>query len=181
MSAIEALRMAHAAGVDLSVDHDDLVLDAPSEPPSVVLDLLRQHKAGVVTLLQRGLRVRYCRWSAEDWQLFFNERAGIAEFDGGSSRAEAEANAFAHCVAEWLNRNPQHSPPERCFGCGGNEASHNRLLPIGIGSAGQVWLHSRCGAAWYAGRKSEAMTALAMMGVTAPGNFQEDFEKNGSA
>ena len=76
--------MAHAAGVALSVDHDDLVLDAPSEPPSVVLDLLRQHKAGVVTLLQRGLRVRYCRWSAEDWQLFFNERAGIAEFDGGA-------------------------------------------------------------------------------------------------
>ena len=171
--------MAHAAGVALSVDHDDLVLDAPSEPPSVVLDLLRQHKAGVVTLLQRGLRVRYCRWSAEDWQLFFDERAEIAEFDGGLSRAEAEANAFAHCVAEWLNHNPMHSPPGRCFGCGGYESSHDRLLPFGIGSAGQVWLHSGCCSAWYAGRKAEAVAALAAMGIRAPANLPNDFGKNG--
>ena len=171
--------MAHMAGVDLSVDQDDLVLDAPSEPPSAVLDLLRQHKAGVVTLLQRGLRVRYCRWSAEDWRAFFDERAGIAEFDGGLSRAEAEASAFAHCVAEWLNHNPMHSPPGRCFGCGGYESSHDRLLPIGIGSAGEVWLHSGCSSAWYAGRKAEAIAALATMGIRAPANLPNDFGKNG--
>ena len=100
MSAAEALRMAHAAGIDLAIDEGDLVLGAPSEPPSAVLDMLRQYKAGVVELLQRGVRVRYCRWSAEDWRAFFDERAGIAEFDGGLSRTEAEAGAFTHCVAE---------------------------------------------------------------------------------
>src|SRR4051794_26223168 len=99
MIAVEALRMAHAAGVDLSVDEHDLVLEALSEPPSAVLDMLRQHKAGIVILLQRGLRVRYCSWSAEDWRAFFDERAGIAEFDGRLSRAEAEASAFTYCVA----------------------------------------------------------------------------------
>jgi hypothetical protein len=26
-------------------------------------------------------------WSVEDWQVFFNERAGIAEFDGGLSQS----------------------------------------------------------------------------------------------
>ena len=77
MSAIEALRMAHVAGVALSVDQDDLVLDAPSEPPAVVLDLLRQHKAGVVELLRRGLRVRYCRWSAEEWRAFSMSALGL--------------------------------------------------------------------------------------------------------
>jgi hypothetical protein len=52
-------------------------------------------------------------WSREDWQVFFEERAGIAEFDGGLPRLEAEARAFTCCVAEWLNRNPVRSPPDR--------------------------------------------------------------------
>lgn len=126
------------------------------------------------------LRSGECGWSAEEWQLFFDERAGIAEFDGGLSRAEAEASAFAHCVAEWLNRNPMRSPPGRCFGCGGHEALHDRLLPIGIGSAGEVWLHSGCSSAWYLGRKAEAIAALATMGIRAPANFPNDFGKIGS-
>ena len=60
MSAAEALRLAHAAGVKLSVEKDDLLLDAPSEPPSAVLQMLRQHKTGVLELLRRGLRVHHC-------------------------------------------------------------------------------------------------------------------------
>jgi hypothetical protein len=62
--------------------------------------LLLQHKAGVVALL----RAAHDGWSAKDWLAFFDERAGIAEFDGGLPRADAEARAFACCVAEWLNR-----------------------------------------------------------------------------
>ena len=179
MSAAEALRLAHAAGVKLSVEKDDLLLDAPSEPPSAVLQMLRQHKTGVLELLRRGLRVHHCGWAAEDWQLFYNERAGIAEFDGALSRAEAEASAFNHCFAEWLNHNPAYSPPGRCFGCGGDETAHNPLLPTGIGSAGQVWLHSDCSSAWYAGRKAEAIAALAAMGIAAPANLPNDVEENG--
>jgi hypothetical protein len=45
-------------------------------------------------------------WSGEDWRAFFDERAAIAEFDGGLPREQAEARAFTYCVAEWLNRNP---------------------------------------------------------------------------
>lgn len=43
-------------------------------------------------------------WSAEDWQVFFDERAGIAEFDGGLSRPEAEAQASACCMEEQMAR-----------------------------------------------------------------------------
>jgi hypothetical protein len=43
------------------------------------------------------LRPRRDGWSADDWQAFFDERAGITEFDGGLSRAEAEAQALACC------------------------------------------------------------------------------------
>lgn len=40
-------------------------------------------------------------WDAEDWLAFYEERAAIAEFDGGLSRADAEALAYKACVQEW--------------------------------------------------------------------------------
>jgi len=51
MSAAEALQMAHIAGIDLSLDADEPVPEAPSEPTPDNLDMLRRHKARVVELL----------------------------------------------------------------------------------------------------------------------------------
>jgi hypothetical protein len=170
MSAAEALRAARATGVNIMVDGNDLVLTAPSEPPAAVLGLLSQHKAAIVGLLRRMSRV----WSAEDWQAFFDERAGIAEFDGGLPRAQAEAQAFAHCVDEWLSRHPMRSPRGRCLGCGGVD-HHEPLLPFGIEPTGHSWLHSRCWPSWMAGRRAEAASALRAMGIAPPAEFRDDF------
>ena len=38
--------------------------------------------------------------------VYFNERAGILEYDNGLSRTDAEAVAFQDCVGELLNHNP---------------------------------------------------------------------------
>ena len=83
----------------------------------------------------------------------------------GCRATEAEARAFACCVAEWLNRNPVRSPPGRCLGCGGSEHAHDTLLPFGTEPTGHAWLHSRCWAAWHAGRKAEAVAALSTFGI----------------
>lgn len=163
MSAVDALKAARAAGVELAIDGDDLALKSASAPPAAVLDALSRHKAEVVALLRPGED----GWSAEDWLVFFDERAGIIEFDGGLPRAEAEAQAFACCVVEWLNRNPDRSPAGRCLGCGDREYAHDLLLPYGTEPAGHVWLHSRCWPAWYAARKAKAVSALAAMGISA--------------
>jgi hypothetical protein len=164
MSAIEALKTARAAGVQLGVDGDDLVLEAPTPPPSPVIDLLSRHKAEVVALL----RPAEGGWSVADWHVFFDERAGIVEFDGGPPRAEVEAQAFACCVVEWLNRNPAQSSSGRCLGCGDREHAHDPLLPYGVESTGHAWLHSRCWPTWYAARKAKAVAALEAMGITTP-------------
>jgi hypothetical protein len=164
MSAVEALKAARAAGVELALDGDDLALKAASAPSAAVLDALSRHKAEIMVLL----RPAEDGWSAEDWQVFFEERAGIVEFDGGLPRAEAEAQAFARCVVEWLNRNPERSPAGRCLGCGDREHAHDPLLPYGVEPAGHVWLHSRCRPTWYAARKAKAASALAAMGIMAP-------------
>jgi hypothetical protein len=127
MSAVAALKAARAAGVDLVLDGDDLLLEAASAPPAAVHGALSRHKAEIVALLRPGPD----EWSAEDWQVFFDERAGIIEFDGGLPRAEAEVNAFACCAVEWLNRNPERSPAGCCHGCGDREHAHDPLLPYG--------------------------------------------------
>jgi hypothetical protein len=161
MSAVEALRAAHVAGIQLGVDGEHLVLTASVPPPAAVIDLLASHKAEVLVLLRPGQD----GWSAEDWHAFFEERAGIIEFDGGLPRAEAEAQAFACCVVEWLNRNPVRSPSGRCIGCGRAEHAHDLLLPFGSESGGHALLHSQCWPAWHSARKTDAIAALAAKGI----------------
>jgi hypothetical protein len=158
LRAIEALKAARAAGVELAIDGDDLLLSAASEPSAAVLDALSQHKAQIVALLRPGRD----GWSAEDWQVYCDERAGIIEFDGGLPRAEAEARAFECCVVEWLNRNPVRSRPSHCLGCGGSEVGFDTLLPYGTEQAGHSWLHSRCWEAWHANRRAEAVSVLSL-------------------
>jgi hypothetical protein len=164
MSAVEALKAARAAGVELALDGDDLALKAASAPPAAVLDALSRHKAEVMVLL----RPAEDGWSAEDWQVFFEERASIVELDGELPRPGAEAQAFACCVVEWLNRNPERSPAGRCLGCGDREHAHDPLLDYGTEPNGHVWLHSRCWPAWYAARQSKAVSTLTAMGISAP-------------
>jgi hypothetical protein len=164
MSAVEALKAARAAGVELALDGDGLALKAASAPPAAVLDALSRHKAEIMVLL----RPAEDGWSAEDWQVFFEERAGIVEFDGGLPRAEAEAQAFACCVVEWLKRNSERSPAGRGLRCGYREHAHDPLLPYGTEPYGHVWLHSRWWPAWYAARQAKAVFTLTAMGISLP-------------
>jgi hypothetical protein len=162
MSAVQALKLARAADVRIGVDGDALTLDADAQPPPAVLDLLSRHKAQLLALLRPGSD----GWSGEDWLAFYDERAGIAEFDGGLPRDQAEARAFACCAAEWLNRNAVRSPPGRCLGCGRGEHAHDALMPFGTEPTGHAWLHSRCWDAWHASRKAEAVAALSTLGIS---------------
>jgi hypothetical protein len=176
MSAAEVLRAARMAGIDVRIEDGGLALEAQAPPSAEILELLALHKPGIVALLRPGRD----GWSAEDWQAYFNERAGIAEFDGGLQRPEAETRAFECCVVEWLNRNFERSPPGRCLACGGDHA-YDALLPYGIEAIGHVWLHSGCWPTWHAGRRAEAVAALKAKGITPPVGFSDDLGKNGGA
>lgn len=94
MTAAEVLRLARAAGISVGIDGDSLVLEAALPPPPAVLDALSQHKPIILALL----RSTSGGWSAEDWHVYFEERAGIIEHDGGLSHAQSERRAFGDCV-----------------------------------------------------------------------------------
>jgi hypothetical protein len=144
------------------MDGYDLVLEAAGPPPSALIDALSRHKTAILALL----RLAKDNWSAEDWQAFFEERAGIAEFDGGLPRSDAEARAFECCLSEWLNRNPASSGPGYCARCGDGDQPGDPLEPIGTETTGYTWLHSTCLAPWREGRRGEAIAALAAMGIS---------------
>ena len=163
MNAVDTLNAARFAGVELTLDGDDLVLEGASTPPPAVLDALSRHKPEIVALLRPGRD----GWPPERWRVLFDERADAAEFDG-TSRTAAEKQAFACCVAEWLNRNPVCSETGRCLGCGDRGLGHDPLLPYGVEPTGHAWLHSRCWPAWHAARKADAIAALTTMGLDRP-------------
>ncbi len=162
MSAVEALKQARSSGVRVGIDGDFLDLEASAPPPAEVLDLLARHKPDIVILLRLGSD----GWSGEDWREFFEERAGVAEFDAGLQRDQAEAEAFFCCVGEWLRRNPVRSPPGRCEQCGGADGL---LLPYLSGylakDPGHTWLHDACSHVWHRARRETAIAALMDLGL----------------
>ena len=159
MSAIEVLRMAQENGVRLDVAGADLILEADREPEPRLLEAIMRHKAGIVALLTAANG----GWTAADWRVFFNERAGVAEFDGGRNRGEAEAVAFECCIVEWLNRHPELSTPGRCTWCGMPGRDGHAVVPFGTANHGHTWLHPGCWNDWHRERRAKAERALAVM------------------
>jgi hypothetical protein len=164
MNASMALNAARAAGVRISIDAGDLVLEATAPPPQDVLDLLRRHKTSIVTLLGVG----HDGWTAEDWQVLQAERAAHFEFDCGLPRASAEARAFEGCLIEWLNRHPAPSREGRCAWCGRSETQQAVVLPYGTEPGTHTWLHSECWSSWHEARRVQAREALNQLGVGPP-------------
>ena len=68
MSAFEALDAARAAGIEVQLDGDDLVLESAAEPPVAIVDLLTEHKSGILAILRSG-------------QAAAEERVAIAEVE----------------------------------------------------------------------------------------------------
>lgn len=106
-------------------------------------------------------------WDAEEWQSFFDERAGIAEYDGGLPRPEAERSAYQSCLAEWEDQNPVQSSSDRCCVCGKQEGRDTALLAIGL-NPNQVWLHDVCWKIWREDRLKQAKACLDRLGIQDP-------------
>jgi hypothetical protein len=94
--AMKVLQSARDLGVVVEVDDGDLVLAAANEPPARVIQDLVHYKFEIV----RILTPKEVEPTAEDWLASFDERAGIAEFDGGLPRELAELQAIGSCVLD---------------------------------------------------------------------------------
>jgi hypothetical protein len=172
MNAVSALRAARAAKVEVKADGECLRLVAATTPPANIVDDLRRHKQELLALLAPA---GPDGWSALDWHDFFEERAAIAEYDGGMNRQEAEASAYECCVVEYLNQTHTASVPGLCLQCGEAEHSQTPVLPFGTDATGHTWLHSHCQFEWHEQRLTAAKVLLAGMGITP---LQSDAEEH---
>jgi hypothetical protein len=164
MSGHEALDAARAAGVSVDTDGTDLVLTVPEPTPKTVIDLLKRNKLSILALLGD----QSVPWTAQDWQALYIERAKLLQLDEGLPPAQASALAYEACLMEWLVRNAVYTTPQACCHCSGPERAGQSLLPIGIGGAGEAWMHQACVVPWRAARRAEAISALASMELAAP-------------
>jgi hypothetical protein len=160
MNASEALNAVGAAGVNIKVDGDNLVLEAAAPPPSAVLDALSYHKVSILALL-RSVTID---WSARDWRTLFEERTRVLQHDG-LRRDLAEAKALEACIATWLNKNPVTSTAHVCIFCGAGARPNDTLLPFGTTPPGAAWLHGTCWPIWSRDRRDQAAAALASVGI----------------
>jgi len=132
-------------------------LTKPTKPPQRRLD---NKVLSVKSVLSK--------WSAVDWQAFFDERAGIAEYDGGQNRQEAEVAAIECCVVEWLNRHPEPSGSDSCAWCKRADTAGHAIVPFSTAGPGHTWLHPECWKEWHQHRRKLAQQELERLGIRAP-------------
>ena len=108
-------------------------------------------------------------WDATDWQDFYNERAAVYEFDGKHTRQEAEQEAMRDCIDRWLPSSPDtHNNPDTCPQCGMDSGVTSAIPSTCYANPGGFILriHDACMQAWCERRKTEAVAALAGVGIT---------------
>lgn len=173
--AASIIEMVRASGGEITLADDRIRLKVPASIRDEVVVDIKTHREAVRFALKRetdGI------WDAVDYHAFYEERAAIAEYDGGRTRAEAEAIAYECVVVEWLNRILELSHPGRCAWCGGSEQENAPLIPFGTRAHMHTWLHLGCWDKWYRPRRDKAVTALAELGISQGwhGRFAGDEE-----
>jgi hypothetical protein len=140
------------------------------QPHAEVMAILKERRSDVQAVLlarSHAIKTRTREpdtWTADDWRAFYDERAGIREFDGHLPRQEAERLALADCAGHWLLRNSPapHSPENGCWQCGraGTDADGADPLITRNCRGGVFWIHPRCWADYDAAADAAARAAI---------------------
>ncbi len=169
MSAAAIIRNARADGLSLSLTpHGTVKFKGPQRAVVKWTPILKRHKPEILRLLQAAAEP-VAAWDELDWRAHFDERAGVAEFDGCLPRREAESMAYRSCVSEWMCQNVQTSEPGECAWCKRGDLAGRPVLPYGDENSGHSWLHGECWGAWWEHRRQDAIAALADFGIIHEG------------
>jgi hypothetical protein len=152
---------------EITVDRQGarLILDGPTaQLTDSVLAQVRASKEELLRLLDPANN--HCSWDVESWQAYFDERAGVREYDGRHERSEAERLALEDTIAHWLQFNLllAPDPSHACIYCNRAGQPGNPLVAAPTG-CGHVWVHDWCWTSWSKARQHEAYEALLSMGL----------------
>jgi hypothetical protein len=136
----DALKLARDYGVRVTLDGDDLSLEADRAPPADLVAALKTAKSVIVG----ELRLR---------QALDRQR-----------REEVERRD----ITRWINNHFISSPPGRCIHCGGGPRANDRFVLIFVGSD-RADVHASCHQTWLAERQAAAREALGLETDSAAG------------
>jgi hypothetical protein len=156
IAARQLLNELRRREITIVIQGEKLGLTASKAPPERLVQALKEQRDELAFLLTPDRS----GWTPEDWRAYFEERAGVRQFEGGAERAEAEHLAFQDCVTEWLTRNPEGNKPTTCAACGLDDKANEPLVPFGGYPFGHSWLHHACWQPWYEERKQKAKSFL---------------------
>jgi len=107
-------------------------------------------------------------WSVADWRAFFDERAAIAQIDGGLDRVQAERHAYTDCVRQFLRRHPPgYRPDVNCLQCGGMVIKAE-AWPLVCPDNLARWVHHSCFEDFRLLRVRDAVLCLDRLGIVDP-------------
>jgi hypothetical protein len=153
------MRELSSNGVSLKKNGNQIVLEGPASVlTDALVDKLRELKSDLLHTL--------ADWDSGDWQAFYDERAGICEFDGTAARFEAERRAYECCITEWLYRHLEATASGQCAHCRQDDQPDHVVVPFG--TENHTWLHPECWPSWHELRRTQAIAALTAMGITRP-------------
>ena len=113
-------------------------------------------------------RISQTLWSAQDWRIYYEERAGILEYDGQLTRAEAERVAYSTTLAIWMDA---HRPPSAdmndCAWC--HRVNQRAVLVACLArSGGHYAAHDTCLPKLLESMRERGIAALATFGIKSP-------------
>ena len=149
MKADRILMAAHAAGVHIEVDKGDFILEADSPPPDDIVEAVFSAKAAIIALLggHNGPP------SDENCVSLFPDR-------NRSFPETFNVDPHEYALTTWMNNHPVVSPPDRCAWCFRPEQPDHAVVPFGVHTPGNVWLHGECWYSWQQHRRQMAIAAL---------------------
>jgi hypothetical protein len=133
MTVHEALELAQRHGVRVTLNGNNLSLEADAVPPADVVATLKSLEPAILGELRLG-------------QALDRQR-----------REEVERRD----ITRWINTHFASSPPGCCVHCGGGPRWGERFFPISVG-ANRADVHASCHQAWRSAREAEARRALGL-------------------
>jgi hypothetical protein len=109
-------------------------------------------------------------WDAEDWRIYFQERAAIREYDANVSREIAERRAWRETANRWWFELGTRFPANVCAGCERPVSTSDGIPLLYDQRVHDADCVIRFGRRWI----SEAAVALAAMGIPAPNGIMPE-------
>jgi hypothetical protein len=152
----EIFAIAAAHGVEIRLNNDGgLSLLVADDPPEDFVALVRANKPAVIDAIR--------------WGNLLREKIATIMKMRDLSGSGAKPEAFRHILIEYLDESHPHTDPRFCAHCHGLNLPLTPTLPYGVGDR-HTWLHPRCWEPWSERRTTEAIAALAAMGIeSTPG------------